>query len=234
MKFEPSLNEAIMVRRYKRFLADVQLPDGSFETIHCANTGSMHGCVYPALPVFYSISDNPKRKLRGTLELVQSPAGDLICVNTNQANRLVKEALQEGRIEQFKDQTFQSEVPIADESGRFDFGNETTCIEVKSVTYLRDGIGVFPDAKSDRATKHVKALERSLAAGKRAVLLFAVLHTGIDRIAIADDIDPVYGRAVERAMSAGVEVLAYRFDISAKAMTLKREVAFLGRASSCS
>lgn len=220
-----------MVRRYKRFLADVQHPDGSLETIHCANTGSMSGCVYPTFPVFYSISDNPKRKLRGTLELVQSPAGDLICVNTAQANRLVKHALQEDQIELFKGQSFRSEVAITDEPGRFDFGNETTCIEVKSVTYLRDGIGVFPDAKSDRATKHVLALARSHAAGKRAVLLFAVLHTGIEKVAIADDIDPVYGNAVEEAKEAGVEVLAYRFDISPKAMKLRGAIQFLGRAS---
>lgn len=220
-----------MVRRYKRFLTDVQLPNGSFETIHCANTGAMHGCVYPGSPVFYSLSDNPKRKLRGTLELVESPVGDLICVNTHRANRLVKHALQERLIEEVKDQSFQSEVRIPDESGRFDFGNDLTCIEVKSVTYLRDGLGVFPDAKSERATKHVNALARCVQAGKRSMLLFCVMHTGVKQVAIADDIDPVYGEAVESAVAAGVEVLAFQWRVSPTAMTLRCAIPFVGLAS---
>ena len=231
MKFEPILQQAIMLRRYKRFLVDIRLPDGTRDTIHCANTGAMLGCVFPGSLVYFSTSDNPKRKLRRSLELVQTPEDHLVCVNTSQANRIVKEALAERAIAELAGGGFRSEVMIPDESGRFDFGNEDVYVEVKSVTYLRDDIGVFPDAKSVRATKHVKALHRCVNRGTRAVLLFCVAHTGIEGVAIADDIDPVYDAAVCDAVAAGVEVIAYRCEITPTTLELDRSVPFLGSSS---
>ena len=227
MEFDPPLATATMIRRYKRFLADVRLPNGSMETMHCANTGAMLACVYPDLPVYYSISDNPKRKLRASLELVTSPDDHLICVNTAQANRLVKEALERRAIKALNTGEFRSEIQIPDESGRFDFGNEDTFIEVKMVTYLHEGIGLFPDAKSTRARKHVKALQRCVARGQRGVLLFCVPHTGIEQVAIAETIDPDYSAAVAEAKAAGVEILAYRCDVSPSNLTLTRSIPFL-------
>ena len=220
-----------MVRRYKRFLVDVRLPDGTRDTIHCANTGAMSACVFPGFPVYFSVSDNPNRKLRGSLEIVQTPEDHLICVNTNRANRIVKEALATHTIDGLRNGEFQSEVKIPDEAGRFDFGNEDVFIEVKNVTYLREKVGVFPDARSARATKHVNALHRCVKRGERAVLLFCVAHTGINQVAIADDIDPVYDAAVRDAVAAGVEVLAYRCEITPKTLVLDRSVPFLGSSS---
>ncbi|MCY4128427.1 MAG: DNA/RNA nuclease SfsA [Gammaproteobacteria bacterium] len=231
MRFEPAFQQATMLRRYKRFLVDVSLADGTRETMHCANTGAMSACVYPGFPVYFSISDNPKRKLRGSLELVQTPDGHLVCVNTSQANRIVKEALATGFIEELAEYEFRSEVKIPDEPGRFDFGNDDVYVEVKNVTYLRGDLGVFPDAKSDRATKHVNALRRCVLRGKRAVLFFCVAHTGIDKVAIADDIDPLYDAAVRDAMAAGVEILAYRCQVTPKTLALDGSVPFLGSSS---
>ena len=231
MDFEPALRRATMLRRYKRFLVDIRLTNGKRDTIHCANTGAMSACVYPGLPVYYSISDNPKRKLRGSLELVQTPDHHLVCVNTNRANQIVKEALTARMIDELRDGDFRSEVKIPDESGRFDFGNGDVFVEVKNVTYLRGGMGVFPDAKSARATKHVNALQRCVHRGERGVLLFCVPHTGIERVAIADDIDPTYDAAVRDAISAGVEVLAYRCEVTPTTLVLDRVVPFLGSSS---
>ncbi len=227
MHFALPLNSATMLRRYKRFLADVRLPNDARMTLHCANTGAMLGCVFPQFPVFYSLSDNPQRKLRGTLELVQTPDDHLVCVNTNQANRLVKQALANRAIVGLSGESFRSEVKIPDESGRFDFGNENVYVEVKSVTYLRDGVGVFPDAKSVRATKHVNALRRCVERGKRGVLVFCVLHTGIEQVAVAADIDPIYAVAVSKAIDAGVEVLAFRCNVSREKLELERPIEFL-------
>ena len=217
-----------MVRRYKRFLVDAELTNGSITTMHCANTGAMKSCVYPGYPVYYSTSDNVNRKYPNTVELIQTPDDDLVCVNTSQANRVVKEALGNKLIDSLKHQDFTSEIAIPDEAGRFDFGNEHTFIEVKSVTYLCDGLGLFPDTHSERATKHVNALKRSVLDGKRAVLLFCVPHTGIDRVAIAADIDPVYDAAVAEAMAAGVEVLAFKCDVSTSEVTLAKQIPFVG------
>ena len=231
MQFESALQQATMLRRYKRFLVDVRLSDGTRDTLHCANTGAMTACVYPGLPVYYSISDNPKRKLRGSLELVQTPDDHLVCVNTSQANRIIKEALAERTIVELGDEDFKSEVKIPDESGRFDFGNRDVYVEVKSVTYLRGDFGVFPDARSVRATKHVNALRRCVKDGKRGVLLFCVPHTGIEKVAIADDIDPIYGAAVHDAIDTGVEVLAYRCKVTPTKLELDRSVPFLRSSS---
>ena len=231
MDFQPVLRRATMLRRYKRFLVDILLPDGTSDTIHCANTGAMSACVYPGFPVYYSISDNPKRKLRGSLELIQTPDAHLVCVNTNRANLIVKEALTARTIEELRDGNFRSEVKIPDESGRFDFGNGDVYVEVKNVTYLRDGIGVFPDARSARATKHVNALRRCVNGGNRGVLLFCVPHTGIDSVAIADDIDPTYDAAVRDALTAGVEILAYRCKVTPSKLVLDRAVPFRGSSS---
>ena len=215
-----------MIRRYKRFLVDARLADDTRVTMHCANTGAMTGCIHPGHPIYYSISDNPNRKLSRSLELIQTPDRELVCVNTAQANRVVKEALANQTIEPLAGHEYRSEVAIPDESGRFDFGNEGTFIEVKSVTYKRGDVGVFPDAKSVRATKHVNALRRSLAQNKKAVLFFCVAHTGIDRVAIAGDIDPVYAMAVAKAIKAGVEVLAYGCEISTTGMRIMRQLPF--------
>ena len=227
MKFDPPLTSATLVRRYKRFLADIKMANGSFQTVHCPNTGAMLGCSTPGSNVYFSRSENPKRKLAHTLEIVESNLGHRICVNTILINAVVKEAIQQGAIVQLIGETeMRSEIAIPDERGRFDFGNDRTFVEVKSVTYLRDGEGVFPDAHSVRALKHITALQRRVEDDQRGILLFCSPHTGIKRVSIAADIDPAYAEGIKQAQAAGVEIIAYGCDVSRHGVTLTKELPF--------
>lgn len=239
MNFVPELQSAVLLRRYKRFLADVQLPNGSNITIHCPNTGAMTGCSDPGSTIWYSTSDNPKRKYPHTLEIVENAQGHKVGVNSAFANRLVEEWLDQDKLELLSGYAdIQREARIPDESGRFDFRLTATdrvpCyVEVKSLTLLvgrgrgpERGQGLFPDAKSKRATKHVRALHRCVEKGDRAVLLFCVQHTGIHRTGIAGKIDPEYHAAVQLALAAGVEVLAYAADINVKGFGFLRQLDF--------
>lgn len=213
MRFEPPLHRGRLLRRYKRFLADVDV-DGDVQTLHCPNTGAMTGCADPGSEAWFSVSAGPRRKYPGTLEVVCTPQGR-VGVNTALANALVAEAIGAGRLPELAGYpTVSREVTIPDDRGRFDFclgGHSRPCwVEVKSLTLcLEDGSGAFPDAVSARALRHVQALEARQRAGERAVLLFCVQHTGIRCASPADHIHPAYGAALRAASGLGVEVLAY-------------------------
>lgn len=215
MIFEPILEKGVLVRRYKRFLADVETTDG-LVTMHCPNTGGMLGCSDPGSHVWYSTSDNRKRKYQHTLEVVETSDG-LVGVNPSRANALVEEAILAGVVPEFDPGLgLEREIAIPDESGRFDLAlgereAPSTYIEVKSVTlHLGSGVGAFPDAVSQRAIKHVQALQRIAEAGaQRAALMFCVQHEAVTTVVPADDIHPAYGAALRAAALAGVEVLAY-------------------------
>ena len=234
MRFDPPLEAGTLIRRYKRFLADIIDASGRRRTIHCANTGAMTGCAEPGSRVWYSTSDNPRRKYAHTLELVGTEAGELICVNTLRANALFAEALGDGTVPGFAGGvSFRREVPLANASGRLDFviaGDDVRrdlYVEVKSVTLkLAGNDGAFPDAVSERATRHANALASLAAAGERALLVFCVLHTGIQSVRPAEEIDPTYASALRRAISLGVAVKALRAQITPKAMTLAGELPF--------
>ena len=215
-----------LLRRYKRFLADVLLEDGREVTAHCANTGAMTGLAAAGARVWLSFHDNPRRKLTWSWELVEvfTPAGPVLAsVNTSRTNALVREALEAGRIIP-QIAAIKAEVTVAD--ARLDFKvdhgqNMVTWIEVKQVTLLQnDGVGAFPDAVSARALRHVEALVQRVAAGDRALLLFCATHAGVQRVRTADDIHPAYAEAVKRAAAKGVEVSAYGCRITPEAMTL--------------
>lgn len=214
MRFEPALEAGVLVRRYKRFLADITLDDGEVVTMHCANTGAMAGCADPGSRVWYSTSSNPKRKYPHSWEIVENARGESICVNTARANQIVGEALADGSIELDIGQPLRRETPIPGESGRFDFGNDDTVVEVKSVTLSEGDKGAFPDAVSDRATRHVRALMHCRSNGLRAILLFFVPHTGIRHVTTADEIDPLYAETLREAVDAGVEVVAFGCDVT--------------------
>ena len=225
MIFEPPLERGTLVRRYKRFLADVLTDGGDLLTMHCANTGAMLGCAEPGSIVWYSRSNRSSRKYAHTLELVRTDLGRFVGVNTNRANALVAEAIRRGLIAEIPGEIAAREVRIPDERGRFDFvalgaDGSNTFVEVKSVTMLRDDVGAFPDARSARATRHVQALERLCLTGKRAVLIFCVQHTGIRCVTTADEVDPTYAAALRAAYTSGVVVAAYRTSISAEGMEL--------------
>lgn len=227
MHFTPALQPATLVQRYKRFLADVVTPEGETLTLHCPNTGAMTGCATPGDTVWYSTSTNIKRKYPYTWEITQTVDGEYICVNTLRANQLVKEAISLDAIPELCGyKTLKSEVKYGSESSRIDFmlqaEDRPECyIEVKSVTLAEKDNGYFPDAVTLRGQKHLRELISVAAAGKRAVLLFAVLHSAIARFSPARHIDPKYAQLLNEAQKQGVEVLVYKAELSADKITLR-------------
>lgn len=234
MKFATPLQQATLIKRYKRFLADVVLADGSTTTLHCPNTGSMLNCAEPGSRIWYSMAENTARKYPFTWEQVEVDGGHRVGINTGRANALVKEALQNAVIPALCGYaTLQSEVGYGSEGSRIDFllsnghdGQQSHCyLEVKSVTLgLGDGLGAFPDAVTARGLKHLRELVAMCESGQRAVLLFCVQHTGIARVVPADHIDPAYGKALREARAAGLEVLAWGCDIAPQEIVLRHEL----------
>jgi len=220
MKFDQCLQKATLIKRYKRFLADVEMADGQITTIHCPNTGSMKNCMFPGGDVWYSYSDNPKRKYRHTWELSVTETGDFIGINTGRANHIVREALESAEIEEFKNiDSIKSEVKYGKEGSRVDFligqSGLETYLEVKSVTLLETGSrGYFPDSVSVRGAKHLRELSGIVRAGGSALLVYCVQHTGIKEVCPAKHIDQDYCAELERAVKAGVKVLALGTSIS--------------------
>ncbi|WP_231702075.1 DNA/RNA nuclease SfsA [Halopseudomonas sabulinigri] len=214
MPFEVPLTPARLIKRYKRFLADVVLDDGRELTVHCPNTGSMRNCGQPGDRVWLRLEQKPGRKLPGSWELVEVAPGELACVHSARANRVVAAALQAGLLQPLGGYAQQrAEVSLRAGGSRFDFllSEPSECVvEVKCVTLaLGGGEGAFPDAVSLRGQKHLLELSEIAASGRRACLLFCVMHSGIDRVRPSDEIDPEYGRLLRAAVAAGVEVLAW-------------------------
>ncbi|MEF1254682.1 MULTISPECIES: DNA/RNA nuclease SfsA [unclassified Vibrio] len=235
MKFEPILEPAVLIRRYKRFLADITLPDGSERTIHCANTGAMTGCATPGNKVWYSTSDNPKRKYPNSWELSETQAGHRICINTARANQLAVEAIKSGVITELQEyDQLQTEVKYGNENSRIDIllnaKNKPKCyIEVKSVTLLdkdKLGQGYFPDAVTTRGQKHLRELAQMAQNGSRAVLLFTVLHSGIEKVSPAHHIDADYSQLLKYAQEQGVEILCYKAQLSHHEIKLVKALDF--------
>ena len=227
----PKLIPALLVRRYKRFLADVEFADGSKVTAHCPNTGAMTGCIDSGSTVWLSHSENPKRKYAYTLELVETKNG-LTCIHSARANKVVMEALENGLIKELSEyRKISSEVRYG-QGSRADFvlcrEDETSIIlEVKAVTFhLGDGLGAFPDAKSVRALKHTVELTNAINSSTRSLIIFCVLHSGINKVSVAKEVDPAYYVALESALRAGLEVQAWSVDISTSALTLSRRISF--------
>ena len=217
MIYSPPLIEARLVRRHKRFLADVEMADGSLLCAHCPNTGAMTGCSEPGSRVWLWDSGNERRKYRHTLELVA--AGEhWVCVNTARANQVMAAAIEDGRVPPLAGYgSLQREPAIPGGKGRFDFKlsdpvRNDCYVELKSLTLgLADGYGAFPDTPSERAFKHVGELRRVRSDLQcRAVLVFCVMHSGVRVATTADAIQPDYGEQVRQAMTEGVEVHAWR------------------------
>ena len=233
MKFSAPLQQARLIKRYKRFLVDIELPNHELTTIHCANTGAMTGCADEGFTAFYSTSDNPKRKYPHSLELTQNSLGHLICVNTALANKIVYEAINERRVSELNNyQTIQAEVKYGHENSRIDIllsnDNGTLCyVEIKSVTLLADnGQGYFPDTISTRGLKHIRELIEMKKQGHRAVLFFLVQHQGITHLSPAAHIDHKYNEGIKQALAAGVEVLCYNTQLSSDAIILNKALPF--------
>lgn len=228
MRFERPLVAATLLQRYKRFLADVELADGSVITVHCPNTGRMTGCAEPGSEVWLSESSDTRRKYRYTWELTRDRDGNFVYIHSARANRVIAEALADGRIDELAGYSeIAAEVPIGDAGSRADFllrdkGRECF-VEVKCVTlHTGDGIGCFPDAVSARGARHLRELAAARSRGSRAVLCFCVQHPAVSEVRPADAIDPAYGNALREAVAAGVEVIAWRAMVGVDAVVIER------------
>jgi sugar fermentation stimulation protein A len=216
-----------LILRYKRFFADIETDDGEKLTVHCPNPGSMLGCAIPGSAVRCSTSDNPKRKLRHTLEMIR--IGRVwVGLNTLRANRLVLRALQCDALPDFAGyQSIRPEVAVGSGS-RLDFrlddrpgDDRRAFIEVKSVTLAEGRRARFPDSVTTRGRRHMDTLARLQRDGSRAALLFVVQRADCDSVRPADDIDPEYGEALRAAVRAGVEVHAVRARVTARSLSLE-------------
>ena len=226
MRFPDPLRRGRLLRRYKRFLADVEFPDGEAAVAHCANPGSMLGLTEPGAEVWLSPSRNPARKLKFSLELVRAD-GSLVGVNTSLPNGIVEAAIAECRVPELGGYgSLKREVPYGANS-RIDIllngGGAAPCyVEVKSVTLRRRaGLGEFPDAVTKRGAKHLAELAAMAEAGCRAVLFFLVQRGDCAAVATAADIDPAYDAALRYAVDRGVEILCYGCDVSPEAIELR-------------
>jgi sugar fermentation stimulation protein A len=231
MKLSPSFLMGKFQRRYKRFFSDVLSIDGQLLTLHCPNTGSMKNCLVENSECWYSLSDNPKRKLLGTLELVTNDYGNLAGINTNRANKLVREAVESNLIPQLCGyEQLRSEVKYGEENSRIDLLLKDPVkghcyVEVKSVTLeVSQGLVMFPDAVTSRGAKHLRELINVAQQGHRAVLFFCVQVNGAHRMEVAEAIDPKYANTLTKAINSGVEVIAWRAKLSAEEIVLETAI----------
>jgi len=209
----PPLIPGTLIRRYKRFLADVALKDGSIVTVHCPNSGSMKGCADSGSRVYISRSSNPGRKFVFTWELVEAD-GFWAGINTGLPNRLVREAIESGTAVELQGYaTIRPEVSYGEHS-RIDLllesPNQRCFVEVKNVTLVENGQALFPDAVTTRGQKHLNELMRVVREGDRGVIFFTVQRGDGASVSPADAIDPEYGRLLRLAITNGVEAFAYR------------------------
>ncbi|WP_319533527.1 DNA/RNA nuclease SfsA [uncultured Cohaesibacter sp.] len=231
MQFDAPLIRGTLIQRYKRFLADIKLEDGSVITAHCANPGSMMGLKEPGVTVWLSKSDNPKRKLAYSWELLELD-GAMIGINTAHPNRIVEEAILAGKVTELAAYpSLRREVKYGKNS-RIDLllsgGDLPDCyVEVKNVHLLREpGLAEFPDSVTKRGAKHLVELGDMVAEGHRAVMLYLVQRTDTDRFSFAADIDPDYAAAFDEARKRGVEALVYACDITLDGITLSHPIPF--------
>jgi sugar fermentation stimulation protein A len=229
----PLLTAGHIIRRYKRFLADVALADGRVVTAHCPNTGSMQGCWEQGAPVQLSYSENPRRKLAWTLERVDMGQG-WIGVHTGRSNPVIEEALREGRVPALTGYpSIRREVlfaPAGFERSRFDLflsgGRRADAwVEVKNVTLWQDDALTFPDAVTLRGRKHLMLLAEACRQGFRGVMVYALNRPEGHCFRPADEIDPVYGETLRQVVSQGVEILALRIEHRHDSMQVSGEVA---------
>lgn len=229
MEFPAPLLPALLVRRYKRFLADVELPSGETVTAHCANPGAMTGLNVPGARVWLSTSDKVSRKLRHSWELVEVDLGgglELVGINTTHPNALAAEAIAAGRIPELTGYASMRREVKYGRNSRVDFLLEDPArppcyVEIKNVHLMRQGkLAEFPDAVTKRGAKHLDELADMVAASARAVMLYLIQIGSAQRFALARDIDPGYGAAFDRARTRGVEALAYRCKVTTAGLSV--------------
>lgn len=230
MDFKSPLIKASILKRYKRFLSDIELPSGEVICAHVPNTGSMTSCWENGWDAYLSESNNPKRKLKYTLEMTHN-GESFISVNTSLTNKLVKEAIENKIIKEVKDYSqIKAEQKIFD--SRIDFlltgeGLPDTYIEVKNVTLKADkNLARFPDAVTTRGQKHIQDLIKIKAQGHRAIMLYVVNRTDVSLFEPADEIDAEYGILLRKAVERGVEVLVYQTSLSAEKIIIEKPLKY--------
>jgi len=237
MQFPVELIPATLVKRYKRFLADVVLPSGETVTVHCANPGSMLGLSTVGARVWLSKSSNPNRKLAHSWELIEVDFGsgaELVGINTGHPNALAAEAIAAGRIPELAGYVSVRREVKYGKASRVDFLLEAPdrppCyVEIKNVHMMRrPGLAEFPDAVTKRGAKHLRELSDMVAAGARAVMLYLVQIGSAERFALARDIDPGYGVAFDAACAAGVEAITYRCRVTCGGIEVAGPVPLVG------
>ncbi len=237
MRFPAPLIPATLIKRYKRFLADVVLPSGETATVHCANPGSMIGLMPPGARVWLSKSDNPKRKLAHSWELIEVDLGggvEIVGINTGHPNALAAEAVAESLIPELAGYASLRREVRYGKNSRVDLLLESPqrppCyVEIKNVHLMRQpGLAEFPDAVTKRGAKHLGELTDMVAAGARAVMLYLVQIGSARRFALARDIDPAYGLAFDQARAGGVEAIARRCRISCEGIEVAEAIPIVG------
>jgi len=231
MRFPTPLVPARLIRRYKRFLADVILDDGREVTAHCANPGSMMGLAEEGMKIWLEPNDDPKKKLKFGWRLVDHENGHFTGVDTSVPNRALKAALMAGEVPGLEAPEVRPEVKYGEKS-RIDFllsGAGPDCyVEVKSVTLCRQpGLAEFPDSVTARGLKHLGELTKIVEGGQRAVMLYLVQRTDCDRVSIAADIDPAYAAGLTQAVAAGVEILCFDCTITPEAVEVGKALPFV-------
>jgi sugar fermentation stimulation protein A len=216
-----------LIKRYKRFLADISLENGKTMTVHCPNSGSMLGCSLPGSPVIISKSDNPKRKYAWTLEMIQNQ-DTWIGINTSLTNKLVHEALTNEVITAFgKILSIRPEIKVSDAS-RLDFLLETAggqvYLEVKNCSMAEGNIALFPDSVTARGTRHLHELNRLREKGFDTAVLFCVQRADADSFSPAEDIDPVYAQTLKEVYNQGVRVLAYQARVDPEEVIITKQL----------
>ncbi len=226
MKFSEPLISGRLIKRYKRFLADVRLDTGEVVTVHCTNSGAMLSCLEENAPVMLSMSKNPKRKTAFTWEMILMN-GHWIGINTQIPNILAKEWLKSRILPQFPEYNMvRREVQFLD--SRFDIyaenKQEKCFVEVKNVTYKYGDYAIFPDAKTTRGQKHLKTLLKVKEAGYRAVMLYVIQRVDVDFFAAAQQIDPVYAALMQDVYQKGIELIPVRVKVSPKEIVFDKNI----------
>ncbi len=226
----PQLLPGTLLKRYQRFLADVRLKNDAVVTAHCPNTGSMQGCCQSGRPVFLSMHNNPKRKLKYTWELIKMP-DSLVGINTLIPNRLVAKAIAAGLIEELSGyENILREVKIGNHS-RIDLlltkENGNRCfVEIKNCTLVSDGVASFPDAVTSRGLKHLQELQKLVSNGCRCVMFYFIQRMDAREFSPADHIDALYAKTLREVVKKGVETVAYDVDIDLKGIRLRNKIPY--------
>lgn len=227
MIFANPLQKATLVKRYKRFLADVITDKGEKITVHCPNSGSMRGCATPGSNVMLSTSPNPKRKYPQGLEMVQE-GNTWIGINTMLTNGIVAEAIMDGRVQELQNIEKLTREVKTSKSSRLDLllerGDEKIYVEIKNCSLLEDGWAMFPDAVTVRGTKHLNELAMLVEQGHQGVLFFCIQRNDADKFKPAAHIDPLYAKTLSEVAQKGVQVLVYQAEVTPESIEITKAI----------